>query len=418
MLKILRTIGIAFLLPGLIVLGYSLWSGSNQVLFDGMSFWGVPVALFVFWVGLAYAGSLLSCVFLVLGAQLDRRTVTFAELSTLCCLVLAVIFPLIHLGCVREFYLDSQGFFCIAIYGLLASLLFVNHLKAQLTESFKRVRKPLTWILLPLIFWTHGVLCLEFRNAFLPVWNCAFIPVHTLVGIFYSGLAMMNGLLCAEGFRVRMLERLMMVVSWFMAILLFWNFLLSGSFATSVFVLAVVIPQLWWVSAVRDSRLGRLVISLCILVAVFIERLCLASSVYENGVSSLSFVDLGVISFSVGLFLLLFYGLRRWVGKYLGGISSYFGELDGSEMEADISKTETQELGEHSQYEDPFSSREFKMLRLPVLVGVAAVLIFMAVNLNGDVNLEKTFLDIVPLTYPLFALVSGLLLFVLERKDK
>jgi Ni/Fe-hydrogenase subunit HybB-like protein len=89
MFRYLMLAGLALFLPGLCALGYSLYEGPSSWMLDSRTFWGTPISLFVFWVGLAHAGTLLSAVFLALDIKLDRRTALIAELSTLASLVFA-----------------------------------------------------------------------------------------------------------------------------------------------------------------------------------------------------------------------------------------------------------------------------------------------------------------------------------------
>lgn len=103
--KILFYVGLVLFLPGLAALGYTLYEGPAAWATDGNTFWGTPIALFVFWIGLAHAGTLISAIFLALGVRMDRRTAVIAELSTLCSLVIAALFPLMHLGVMENFYM-------------------------------------------------------------------------------------------------------------------------------------------------------------------------------------------------------------------------------------------------------------------------------------------------------------------------
>ncbi|PWJ68496.1 MULTISPECIES: c-type cytochrome [unclassified Fibrobacter] len=423
MLKVLRLIGLALLLPGLGALGLSIYEGPESWYTDGRTFWGTPIALFVFWIGLAHAGTLLSAIFLALKVRLDRRTAMLAELSTLCSLCLAMTFPLIHLGVLENFYMvapfmDGRGIFpnagsplvwdfcCIAVYGILSVLFFQNHLSSQKKPALEKIRKPLAWLLLPLVLWVHSVVSLDFATTFVPSWQGAFFPVYFVVGAIYSGLALVNALLCAEGFRVRMLERLMMVSSWIICIIWLWDFLAKDEFFAWTFVCAGVLPQLYWVAFVRDTRRGRLAVSLSILTGLFLERLYLVSPSFENVGAHLGWVDYGLISFSIGLFMLLFYGLRHYVGRFMEDYNTYFGEMDGSEMEADVSRTESANHVKEG-YILPFSSTEFRVLRLPVLFGVLLTILFCIWCLSlPDSNLELV--NLLPLTYPMIALVAGL----------
>ena len=94
--RILLYIGLGLLLPGCAALGYSLWEGPAAWSTDVRTFWGTPISLFVFWIGIAHAGTLISAIFLALDVHLDRRTSMLAELTTLCALVVAAIFPLMR----------------------------------------------------------------------------------------------------------------------------------------------------------------------------------------------------------------------------------------------------------------------------------------------------------------------------------
>ena len=66
MFRALFCIGLALLVPGLVAMGVSLCGGPVEWFTDTQTFWGVPISLFVFWIGLAHAGTLISAAFLVL----------------------------------------------------------------------------------------------------------------------------------------------------------------------------------------------------------------------------------------------------------------------------------------------------------------------------------------------------------------
>ena len=215
MFRYLMLAGLALFLPGLCALGYSLYEGPSSWMLDSRTFWGMPISLFVFWVGLAHAGTLLSAVFLALDIKLDRRTALIAELSTLASLVFAGIFPLMHLGYLQNFYmvapfLDARGnfanvssplvwdFCCIAVYAILSLLFFVMHLKARVNPALDKYRKPMAWLLFPLVLWVHTVVSLDFATTFVPEWRGAFFPVYFIAGAIFSGIALVNLLLCTE----------------------------------------------------------------------------------------------------------------------------------------------------------------------------------------------------------------------------
>ena len=214
MFKYLMLAGLVLFLPGLYALGYSIFEGPSAWMVDSRTFWGTPISLFVFWIGLAHAGTLLSAIFLALDIKLDRRTALIAELSTLVCLVFAGIFPLMHLGVVENFYmvmplLDARGnfanvgsplvwdFCCIAVYALLSLVFFMTHLKTREIPALDKYRKPMAWLLFPLVLWVHTVVSLDFATTFVPEWRGAFFPVYFIAGAILSGLALVNLLICA-----------------------------------------------------------------------------------------------------------------------------------------------------------------------------------------------------------------------------
>lgn len=361
-----------------------------------------------------------------------------AELSTLCCLAIAGIFPLMHLGVIENFYMvipfaDARGnfanvmsplvwdFCCIAVYGILSLLFFWTQLKAKVNSSFEKLRKPVAWILFPLVLWVHTVVSLDFASTLVPEWRGAFFPVYFIAGAVYSGLALVNGLLCLEGYRVRQLERLMLAVSWLLLVVWLWNFLLKGDFCTSAFILAGVIPQLLLVESVRDSRTGRGLISLSVLFGLWAERFYMVMPSF--GVSqncSLNYTDLGLIAFSAGTFFLLFLGLRRVLASYVSDAGTFFGEVDGS----DIAKNEIA-LGENvghdsrddqnkDSYVAPWSTEEFRLLRMPLLCGIMGVVLFSTWSLNQNAfeHVYLTLVNILPMMYPIVALVAIVVLYL------
>ena len=443
MFRYLMLAGLALFLPGLFALGYSLYQGPSAWMIDSKTFWGTPISLFVFWVGLAHAGTLLSAVFLALNIKLDRRTALIAELSTLASLVFAGIFPLMHLGVIDNFYmvapfLDARGnmanvrsplvwdFCCIAVYALLSLLFFAVHLKSREIPQLERYRKPMAWLLFPLVLWVHTIVSLDFATTFVPEWRGAFFPLYFIAGAIYSGLALVNLLLCAEGYRVRLLERLMLAGSWIMIAFWFWEFLAKGVFCTSAFIFAGLLPQLRIVSYVREHRTGRIFLSLSVLLGLFLERYFLVSPTQGMpDATSFGAVDLGLVAFSLGGFMVLFFGVRRYLAGSMESEGTYFGEVDGSDMAmVEEAARESSELSREKKrgidlsYIQPWSSDEYKTLRLPLLVGFAVALLFslwvcaqLPFAASPYENVEVALANIIPLFYPIAAFVTVLVLF-------
>ena len=412
--RILLYAGLALLLPGLAALGYSLWEGPAAWSLDARTFWGTPISLFVFWIGLAHAGTLISAILLALGVSLDRRTSMLAELTTLCALVVAAVFPLMHLGVVENFYmvipfLDARGTFanvgsplvwdfcCIAIYAILSLVFFVIHLLSDRFQALENLRRPMAWLLFPLVLWVHTIVSLDFAVTFVPEWRGAFFPLYFIAGAIYSGLAMVNVLLVAEGCRVRMLEKLMVAGSFVMLAFWAWNFALKGDWNFSVFAFGALLPQLWWVSTFRESAIGRLFVSGSVLLGLWLERFYLVMPAEPRG---FGWIDMGLIVFSVGLFTTLLVLLRIKLRKPIEGDELLFGEVD--EKPAPVVEHHT----------EPLTSREFIVLRFPLLVGVLVALVYTlwAVSRPAIDTVALGLPNVVALFFPIVALVASVVL--------
>ena len=104
MVKKLFIVGLILLIPGIWTLFQALSIGPASWALDQSLFWGTPIVNFVFWIGLAHAGTFLSAILLILEVRFQKRISLVAELSTIAAILVASIFPLIHLGIVSRFY--------------------------------------------------------------------------------------------------------------------------------------------------------------------------------------------------------------------------------------------------------------------------------------------------------------------------
>lgn len=415
MYRILVYIGAVLLLLGASAFGLSLWDGPSAWHTDARTFWGIPISLFVLWIGLAHAGTLISAIFLALGYPLGRRTSMIAELSTLCSLVVAALFPLVHLGVIENFYmvvpfLDARGnfanlrsplvwdFCCIAVYGVVSLLFFINHLFSEKKPALKKLIRPMAWLLFPLVLWVHTIVSLDFAVTFVPEWRGAYFPLYFIAGAIYSGLALVIILLTAEHCRVRVLEKLMLSLSWFMAAFWFWEFLLKGMFSFEVFFLGAVVPQFMWLRVIRENTFGRLLVAFSILVSLGLERYILVTPSEYDVANAFGWLDLGLVAFSMGLFVLLFFVLRAKLSALLEGDDVVMGEI--VLQEDDPAKMEVSE------------SNVFSALRLPLLLGVLVTLVYVtwAVSCDSGVLVSLSVANIVPLCLPLLVLVASIVL--------
>jgi mono/diheme cytochrome c family protein len=230
-----------------------------------------------------------------------------------------------------------------------------------------------------------------------------------------------NLLICAEGYRVRLLERLQLICTWILCAIWIWDLIFKGYFCTSAFIFAGVLPQLRMVSVIREHRLGRIFFSVSILVGLFLERYYLVSPTAAS--ATFGRIDLGLVAFSVGGFMLLFFGIRRYLNRKMEGAGSYFGEVDGT----DLAEAEQEELEKENStglrgvakpqkgfYIQPWSSEEYYVLRYPLLIGVTVAVLFVVWALGQSVfaNVERSFANVIPLLYPVIAAVTAIALCV------
>ncbi len=89
---------------GLYAWGYQIYWGFGVAGINRPVYWGTYIATFVFWVGISHAGTMISAVLRIFKADWRRPITRGAEAMTAFALMMAGLFPLIHLGRVWKFY--------------------------------------------------------------------------------------------------------------------------------------------------------------------------------------------------------------------------------------------------------------------------------------------------------------------------
>ena len=89
---------------GLFAWGYMIYWGMGVAGIDRPVYWGLFIATFVFWVGISHAGTMISAVLRIFKVDWRRPITRGAEAMTAFALMMAGLFPLIHLGRVWKFY--------------------------------------------------------------------------------------------------------------------------------------------------------------------------------------------------------------------------------------------------------------------------------------------------------------------------
>ena len=204
--------------------------------------WGVYITNFVFWVGIAHSGTLISAI-LYLTRSGWRTTINrAAEAMTIFAVMTAGLFPLIHLGRIWYFYFLAPypnerllwpnfrspllwDFFAISTYfiisllfwysGLIPDLAAVRErlgtvkgkmakLKAKIYgalslgwqgsdrqwKNHRRMYLYMAAIATPLVLSVHSVVSWDFAMAIVPGWHATIFAPYFVAGAIFSGIAM------------------------------------------------------------------------------------------------------------------------------------------------------------------------------------------------------------------------------------
>jgi len=220
-----------------------LW-GFYKTLYDGIGTWGltnyvawgVAITNFVWWIGIAHAGTFISSILLLFRQRWRMSVNRSAETMTILAVMIAAIFPVIHLG--RIFYvhylmpIPTQSdlwinfnsplvwdVFAISTY-LLVSLLFwytglIPDFALLAIKTNNRYKKKIyKWLSMgwyntgkmwnlhhkmiyymatiaaPLVISVHSVVSNDFAVTPIAGWHSTIFPPFFVVGAVYSGFAM------------------------------------------------------------------------------------------------------------------------------------------------------------------------------------------------------------------------------------
>jgi molybdopterin-containing oxidoreductase family membrane subunit len=197
--------------------------------------WGVYITNFVFWVGLAHSGTLISAILYLFQARWRTSINRIAEAMTVIAIMTAGLFPLIHLGRVwLAYYLipypNYRGLwpnfrspllwdvFAITTYMLVSGMFFYVGLIPDLatvrdrsTGLVKKVyaalslgwrgshrqwrHQEMAYLLLaalatPLVISVHSVVSWDFAVSLIPGWHSTIFAPYFVAGAIFSGCAM------------------------------------------------------------------------------------------------------------------------------------------------------------------------------------------------------------------------------------
>jgi len=197
--------------------------------------WGVYITTFVFWVGIAHAGTLISAILFLFRATWRNAINRSAEAMTVFAVITAGLFPLIHIGRLWKFYFmlpypNQRGLwtnfksplewdvFAVGTYTTISILFFYVGLIPDLAAARDRVTDwrrhlygalALGWrgsseqwrhhsravlhlsgLATPLVLSVHSVVSWDFAMSLVPGWHTTIFAPYFVAGAIFSGMAM------------------------------------------------------------------------------------------------------------------------------------------------------------------------------------------------------------------------------------
>jgi Ni/Fe-hydrogenase subunit HybB-like protein len=219
----------------LVVWPYQILTGMGSAGYRPPVMWGAYLVNFVFWVGIAHSGTLISAILFLFRARWRTSISRSAEAMTIFAVLIASLFPIIHLGRPWVFYWlipypnqrtlwpDFQSplifdFLAVSTYltasalfwftGLVPDLATVRDRTAGLKRRiygffslgwsgtnrqwrhYKAAYLLLAGLCTPLVISVHSVVSWDFALAVIPGYHSTIFAPYFVAGAIHSGLAM------------------------------------------------------------------------------------------------------------------------------------------------------------------------------------------------------------------------------------
>ncbi len=198
--------------------------------------WGAYITNFVFWVGIAHSGTLISAVLFLFRARFRNSIYRLAEAMTVFAVLTAGLFPLIHLGRPWFFYWLMPypneralwpnfrspllwDVFAVSTYLTVSATFFIVGLipdiaiaRDKAKSLFRKVLYSITSVgwtgthsrwkhytsayllfaafATPLVVSVHSVVSWDFAMSIVPGWHATIFPPYFVAGAIFSGVAM------------------------------------------------------------------------------------------------------------------------------------------------------------------------------------------------------------------------------------
>lgn len=268
---------------GLFAWGYLIYWGVGVTGKNRPVYWTLFITTFVFWVGISHAGTMISAVLRLLRADWRRPITRGAEAMTAFALMMAGLYPLIHLGRVWKFYwmipYPNNRFMwpnfqspliwdMVAIFTyLIGSTLYLYlalipdmAMSRDHTSGWRYIlyrTLALGWrgteaewhklhralgifsiAIIPIFLSVHSIVSWDFAVTIQPRWHSTIFAPYFVIGAVYSGLAALSSILVIvrRGMRLQeflraehfdALGKLVMIAGMFWAYLWFAGFLVE-----------------------------------------------------------------------------------------------------------------------------------------------------------------------------------------------
>ncbi len=213
-----------------VVTGIGVWGNNIPVA------WAYDITNFVWWIGIGHAGTFISAILLLLEQRWRTSINRFAEAMTLFAVMIAGLFPILHLGrpwfgywvfpypsrlelwpqfrsalpwdaaAISTYFTVSFLFWYM---GLVPDLAVARDTAPTLAkrrlygvfalgwrgsshhwEQYRIAYGLLAGLATPLVVSVHTVVSLDFASAQLPGWHSTIFPPYFVAGAIYSGFAM------------------------------------------------------------------------------------------------------------------------------------------------------------------------------------------------------------------------------------
>ena len=236
-LRYLAALGLCVLLILLLFVswGAMVWQGMGMTGKNNPVGWAMLITNFVFWVGIAHSGTLISAVLFLFRARFRTSFNRAAEAMTVFALMVAGLFPLIHLGRVWVFYFllpyPSERFlwpnfrsplvwdvFAVTTYMIVSLVFFYVGMVPDLAIARRRLQgwrgRIYGWLSLgwqgtlgqwrhygrlylflaafatPLVASVHSIVSWDFAVSIVPGWHTTIFAPYFVAGAIFSGSAM------------------------------------------------------------------------------------------------------------------------------------------------------------------------------------------------------------------------------------